>query len=262
MEEVSLPSCSSFLLKQACQIQSQNRKLVVLCTLHWPLRKLPFQLSFSLLIWDYRRRDLIVKTLPTGKPYPLNCFDHSEFFSPVQTICTCCLFLGWLWGEKPSELSRVDGRWNSCSERQLLFCVCVCLVCGWLLLSTTSERLKVLCLCLQPSVIACYCACATEQSARTAHTKSACCRMFCEDGEDMFTSKRSKCYPNLAFGQQWTLLKMGGISWIRSKKPNWKNLVSWFHVVVPAWSKMPFQRLFKKERKFLSVSPWNQTLKF
>lgn len=79
-----------------------------------------------------RLHSVEVKTLPTGKPYPLSCSDNFGIFfsiatSGMQTICTHPLFLGWFWSERLNEWSRVDGRWNTCSERWL--CVFLRVLC-------------------------------------------------------------------------------------------------------------------------------------
>lgn len=88
-------------------------------------------------------------------------------------------------------------------------------MCSWLLLSISSVGLcSVFAL---PSAISncqllCLCNWAACLSASIACAKWACYRMICEDGEDVFTSACTfhKHYPNLTFGQQWTLLKVPG----------------------------------------------------
>lgn len=150
MEEVSLHSCSSFLLEQMC---SQTEKSVVPCTLCWALRKLPFWFSFSLVIWDYRILALIVLKLKDssvkGNPNPLNYCHCSGFLSPLllqecghPAPAPAPILPSWADIEERDRIdhSRIDGRLNSSSERQgfchlsgwlfvclgFLFCFCMC----------------------------------------------------------------------------------------------------------------------------------------
>lgn len=151
-----------------------------------------------------------VKTLPIGKPYPLSCSDHFGIFfsiatSGMQTICTRPLFLGWFWSERLSEWSRVDGRWNTCSERWL--CVFLHVLCVASCFCPPPQR--VFTVFMLPSAISnCLllflCNWAAYLSAHVAHAKSTCYRMICQDWEDVFTSTCTchKHYPNLTFGQQ------------------------------------------------------------
>lgn len=157
-----------------------------------------------------------VKALPAGKPHPLNSSDHSGFFSHCY-FRNAILYLPSFprlvfMRETESEWSGVDGRWNSCSEGQFfIFFACVlCVVgccfpppqrvCSVFTLPSAISKCLILCwynwaACVSPYVV---------------HTKWICCRTICEDQEDMFmsTCTCNKCYSNLTFGLQWTLLKI------------------------------------------------------